>query len=203
MPKINAATVAEHRALQQNALLEAARDLLLDGGYTALTFEALARRTGLARPTVYSYFRTKDEVIIALCEAELPLVAEDIQKALRQAPTPRDGITAYIRTQLHAARRSRYRLAHALANAPLPAETRRRIMTLHRDLVPSAAPLFAELGHPTPALAALLLQGLINAAVAAVDAGESPATVAETTITAALNGLASAALPPHGKPGHA
>ncbi|SDQ64814.1 TetR/AcrR family transcriptional regulator [Thermostaphylospora chromogena] len=189
MPKINAATVAEHRARQQDALLAAARDLLFDGGYPALTFDALAKRTGLARPTVYSYFRTKDEVVIALCEAELPLVGADIEKALRRAATPRDRIAAYARAQLRAARRRRYRLAHALANAPLPAETRRRIVTLHRELVPSAAPLFTELGHPDPELAATLLQGLINAAVTAMDAGAPPDRVVESTIAAALNGL--------------
>ncbi|MEV5413207.1 helix-turn-helix domain-containing protein [Thermopolyspora sp. NPDC052614] len=190
MPKINAATVAEHRAQQHGALLAAARELLLDRGYPALTFDALAKRTGLARPTVYSYFRTKDEVVIALCEAELPLVAADIDKALRRATTPRDRIAAFIRTQLRAARKRRYRLAHALASAPLPAETQRRIMTLHRELVPSAAPLFTELGHPHPALAAALLQGLINAAVTAMDAGEPLKRVEQTTIAAALNGLA-------------
>lgn len=199
MPKISAATVAEHRARQQSALLDAARELLLDGGYASLTFEALARRTGLARPTVYSYFRTKNEVVIELCKAELPLVAADIEKALRRATTPRDRIAAFIRTQLRAARKRRYRLAHALANAPLPPDTRQHIMALHRELVPSAAPLFSELGHPNPTLAAALLQGLINAAVTAVDAGEPPDQVTETTIAAAFTGLVNSSDP--GPPG--
>lgn len=195
MPKINAATVAEHRARQRDALLAAARDVFLDGGYPALTFEALARRAGLARPSVYAYFRTKDDVIIALCEAELPKVAADVEKALRQAVAPRDRIAAYVRTQLDAARQRRHRLVRVLAYAPLPAETRRRIIALHRDLVPSAAPVFAELGHPHPDLAATLLQGLINAAVTAMDHGESPQHVTETTIAAALRGLANNAAP--------
>lgn len=194
MPKISAATVAEHRAQQHGALLDAARELILGDGYAALSFDALAKRTGLARSTVYSYFRTKDDVIVALCEAEFPLVAADIEKALRRAATPRDRIAAFIRAQLRAARQDRYRLAHALVNAPLLAETHRRIMKLHRDLVPSAAPLFAELGHPHPPLAAALLQGLINAAVTAMDTGEPLRRVTQTTITAALNGLAPANL---------
>ncbi|MEU0559297.1 helix-turn-helix domain-containing protein [Dactylosporangium maewongense] len=78
MPRINAATVAEHRAQQRLALLAAARDVLLEEGYAALSFAALANRTGLARPTVYSYFTTKDDIVLALCEAELPLVAADL-----------------------------------------------------------------------------------------------------------------------------
>src|SRR5688572_27616598 len=107
MPKISAATVAEHRARQHGALLDAARELILGDGYAALSFDALAKRTGLARSTVYSYFRTKDDVIVALCEAEFPLVAADIEKALRRAATPRDRIAAFIRAQLRAARQDR------------------------------------------------------------------------------------------------
>jgi len=187
MPKINAATLAEHRARQRAALLDAARDLLLEGGYPALSFAALAERAGLARPTVYTYFGTKDEVVVALCEAELPLVAAEIGAAVRRASTPRERITAFIRAQLRAARQRR--IAHALATAPLSHEARERILRLHHDLVPSAAPLFADLGHPHPALAARLLQGLINTAVTAMDAGEPPGRVTRVTIAAALDGL--------------
>ena len=187
MPKINAATLAEHRARQRAALLDAARDLLLEGGYPALSFAALAQRAGLARPTVYTYFRTKDEVVVALCEAELPLVAAEINAAVRRATTPREQIVAFVRAQLRAARQRR--IAYALANAPMSHEARERIVRLHHELVPSAAPLFAELGHPHPALAATLLQGLINTAVTAMDAGEPPGRVTRVTIAAALDGL--------------
>lgn len=187
MPKINAATLAEHRAQQRAALLDAARDLLLEGGYGALSFSALAQRTGLARPTVYTYFRTKDEVVVALCEAELPLVAAEIDAAVRRATTPRERIIAFIRAQLRAARQRR--IAHAVVNAPMSQEARERIVRLHHDLVPSAAPLFADLGHPHPELAARLLQGLINTAVTAMDAGEPPGRVTRVTIAAALDGL--------------
>ena len=189
MPKINAATIAEHRAQQRAALLAAARDLLLEGGYSALSFAALAQRAGLARPTVYSYFETKDDVLVALCEADLPLVATEIEAAVRRASTPRGRIVAFIRAQLRASRQHRYRIAQALANAPLSVDARRRIARLHHELMPSAAPLFAELGHPYPALAATLLQGLINTAVCAMDAGEPPGRVARVTIAAALDGL--------------
>ncbi len=189
MPKINAATVAEHHARQLDALLDAARGLVLDGGYAALSFGALAEQTGVARPTVYSYFKTKDDVVIALCEAELPLVANEIAKAVQRATGTRERIAAFVRAQLRAAQRRPYRIAHILATAPLPDATRRRIMALHRELVPSATPLFAELDHPYPALAATLLQGLINTAVTAIDAGEPPRRVSQVTVAAALDGL--------------
>jgi AcrR family transcriptional regulator len=189
MPKIAAATVAEHRARQRGALLAAARDLLIEGGYAALSFSALAARTGLARPTMYSYFSSKEDLVVALCEAEFPPIALETQRAVQRAATPRDQVAAFVRAQLRVARQRRYRIAHALANAPLSDEARRQIMTLHRDLIPSAATIFEQAGHPQPALAAALLQGLINAAVAAIDSGEPPRRVVELTVVAALDGV--------------
>jgi AcrR family transcriptional regulator len=189
MPKIAAPTVAEHRARQREVLVAAARDLLIEGGYAALSFSALAARTGLARPTVYSYFRSKDDLVVALCEAEFPSVAAETERAVRRARTPRDRVAAFVRAQLRVAQQRRYRIAHALANAPLSDEARRRIMELHRELMPSAVSLFTRAGHPQPALAAALLQGLVNAAVAAIDAGEPPRRVMELTVNVALNGV--------------
>jgi AcrR family transcriptional regulator len=192
MPKIAAATVVEHRARQHDVLVAAARDLLAEGGYAALNFSALAARTGLARPTIYSYFGSREDLVVALCEAEFPAVAAETDRAVAKATTVRDQIAAFIRAQLRVAQQSRYRIAHALANAPLSDEARQRIMALHRDLMPTAVPLFTEAGHPQPALAASLLQGLINTAVAAIDAGEPPRRVTEVAVSAALNGLAQA-----------
>ena len=195
MPRINAATVAEHRAHQRRALLDAARELLLDGGSPALSFTELARRTGLARPTVYSYFHTKEEIVVALCEVELPRVGAETDQAVARANGPRERLAAFVRAQLRAAQERRYRIAHALVDAPLSDETRRTIMVLHRDLMPSAVPILTELGHPHPAIAAALLQGLINAAVTAMDAGESPRRIAQSTIDAALFGLGTTPAP--------
>lgn len=189
MPRIAAPTVAEHRARQRTVLVAAARDLLIEGGYTGLSFSALAARTGLARSTMYSYFRSKDDLVVALCEAEFPLVAAETERAVGRASSPREQVTAFVRAQLRVARQRRYRLAHALANAPLSDEVRAQIMALHRELMPTAVPLFAQAGHPHPALAAALLQGLVNAAVTAIDSGEPPGRVIDQTVHTALDGV--------------
>jgi AcrR family transcriptional regulator len=198
MPKIAAATVVEHRARQHDVLVAAARDLLAEGGYAALTFGALAARTGLARPTIYSYFGSREDLVVALCEAEFPSVAAETDRALAKATTVRDQIAAFVRAQLKVAQHSRFRIVHALANAPLSDDARLRIMALHRDLMPSAIPLFTRAGHPQPALAAALLQGLINTAVTAIDSGEPSRRVIEVTVSAALDGLAHSTSAPPG-----
>jgi hypothetical protein len=72
-------------------------------------------------------------------------------------------------------------------------------MAMHRTLMPSAVELLTVAGHPQPELAAALLQGLINAAVSAIDSGQPPRRVIELTIGAALDGLGSDVGPHDGR----
>ncbi|MEU2048934.1 helix-turn-helix domain-containing protein, partial [Streptomyces albidoflavus] len=76
--------MAEHRSMQRGALLDAARSLLSEGGTEALTFPALAERTGLARSSVYEYFRSRGAVVEELCEVDIPVWAAEVQAAMER-----------------------------------------------------------------------------------------------------------------------
>ena len=52
MPRISAATVAEHRSRQQAAILAATRELLAEGRAELPSLAEVAHRTGLARPSI-------------------------------------------------------------------------------------------------------------------------------------------------------
>ena len=83
--------MAEHRSMQRAALLDAARSLLSEGGTEALTFPALAERTGLARSSVYEYFRSRAAVVEELCEVDFPVWAADVSAAMERAGTAAAG----------------------------------------------------------------------------------------------------------------
>jgi AcrR family transcriptional regulator len=68
--------------MQRAALLDAARSLLSEGGTEALTFPALAERTGLARSSVYEYFRSRAAVVEELCEVDFPVWAAEVEAAM-------------------------------------------------------------------------------------------------------------------------
>ncbi|MCU0648698.1 MAG: TetR family transcriptional regulator [Gemmatimonadaceae bacterium] len=53
---------------RRSALLEAARTLLAERPFAALTMDAVAQRTGLAKGTVFLYFPTKETLGLALVE---------------------------------------------------------------------------------------------------------------------------------------
>ena len=69
------------------AVLEAADDLLVDGGYAALTMEAIAARAGVAKQTVYRWWPTKTDILFDAFVAD---VAEDLPPAPDTGDAERD-----------------------------------------------------------------------------------------------------------------
>ena len=49
-------------------ILDAARDLFVNEGYEKFSMHKLAEKTAYSRPTIYLYFKNKDDLFFALCE---------------------------------------------------------------------------------------------------------------------------------------
>jgi AcrR family transcriptional regulator len=189
VPKLIESTLAAHRAQQLTRILDSAYALLSSGGYAALTFAALAADAGLARPSIYSYFSSRDEVAVAVCERELPKWLEQVQLAMEAAITPEEKVAAYIRRQLELADSGQHRLADVLRAAPLGQDARMRLRAIHERFGPRLADVLTDLDGPQRAPAAALVQGLVNAGLQAVTQGEPSGTVIERTTAFALGGL--------------
>ncbi|MEU7382614.1 MULTISPECIES: helix-turn-helix domain-containing protein [unclassified Streptomyces] len=183
--------MAEHRSMQRAALLDAARTLLSEGGTEALTFPALAERTGLARSSVYEYFRSRAAVVEELCEADFPVWAAEVEAAMASADRPPAKVEAYVRKQLDLVGDRRHRAVVAISASELDAGAREKIRAAHGGLVAIIVEALGELGHEQPRLAAMLLQGVVDAAVRRIELGaaEDPASIAEAAVAMALRGV--------------
>ncbi len=51
------------RQLREDAILDAAEEMLLTKGLSAMTLEDLSAEVGVSKPTLYGHFRSKEEVI--------------------------------------------------------------------------------------------------------------------------------------------
>ncbi|MFD9408317.1 TetR/AcrR family transcriptional regulator [Streptomyces sp. NPDC059989] len=183
--------MAEHRSMQRGALLDAARSLLSEGGTEALTFPALAERTGLARSSVYEYFRSRAAVVEELCAVDFPVWAAEIEAAMQEAESPEAKIEAYVRSQLGLVGDRRHRAVVAISASELDAGAREKIRAAHGGLVAMIVEALAALGQQEPRLAAMLLQGVVDAAVRRIELGaaEDPAVVTEAAVAMALRGV--------------
>ncbi|MFD7918597.1 TetR/AcrR family transcriptional regulator [Streptomyces sp. NPDC059740] len=183
--------MAEHRTMQRRALLDAARSLLSEGGTEALTFPALAERTGLARSSVYEYFRSRAAVVEELCAVDFPLWAAEVEAAMESAPTAVAKVEAYVHSQLSLVGDRRHRAVVAISAGELDEGARERIRAAHGGLVTMIVEALSALGHEQPRLVAMLLQGVVDAAVRRIEGGgdEDPESIARTAVALALDGV--------------
>ncbi|MFD5427894.1 TetR/AcrR family transcriptional regulator [Streptomyces sp. NPDC127084] len=183
--------MAEHRTMQRGALLDAARSLLSEGGTEALTFPALAERTGLARSSVYEYFRSRAAVVEELCAVDFPVWAAEVEAAMERAATPEGKVEAYVRRQLTLVGDRRHRAVVAISASELDDGAREKIRAAHGGLVAMIVQALDALGHQQPRLAAMLLQGVVDAAVRRIELGaaEDPTEIAEAAVSMALRGV--------------
>jgi AcrR family transcriptional regulator len=94
--------------LRRQQLLDAALDVLTEGGFDAVTIEAVAQRAGVTRPVVYDIFGDLEGMMLALMEREeqaamaplLEIVGEDP----RDDVDPETFLVEAIRTFLRAVR---------------------------------------------------------------------------------------------------
>ena len=77
------------------AILAAARELFRTQGYEATTTSALSRRAGIATGTLFLYFPTKDEVLIALFSEALHDHIAQFSRNFDAAVPARAQITAF------------------------------------------------------------------------------------------------------------
>jgi AcrR family transcriptional regulator len=179
--------------MQRAALLDAARSLLSEGGTEALTFPALAQRTGLARSSVYEYFRSRAAVVEELCAVDFPVWAAEVEAAMAAADTAEGKIEAYVRKQLELVGDRRHRAVVAISASELDAGAREKIRAAHGGLISMIVEALADLGHREPRLAAMLLQGLVDTAVRRLELGaaENPDVIADAAVSMALRGVSA------------
>lgn len=177
--------------MQRAALLDAARSLLSEGGTEALTFPALAERTGLARSSVYEYFRSRAAVVEELCEVDFPVWTAEVEAAMAAADGAEAKVEAFVRRQLALVGDRRHRAVVAISASELDAGAREKIRAAHGGLVAMIGDALAELGHAEPRLAAMLLQGVVDAAVRRIELGaaEDPTAITEAAVGMVLRGV--------------
>lgn len=68
--------------LRRPEILAAAKEMFLADGYEAFTTRKLAARVGLSQTGLYVYFKSKEELLDALCRQSFVTLAEDFRTAV-------------------------------------------------------------------------------------------------------------------------
>lgn len=100
MPKINAPTLAEHRAETHDALLEAWGELVLERGYDAVKLSDVAQAVGLARSAIYNYFPDREALLFAWTDRLVAQTIEELERETAEAETCAEKLAVFVRVEL-------------------------------------------------------------------------------------------------------
>jgi AcrR family transcriptional regulator len=163
MPKVT----QQHRDARREQILAAARRCFLRDGFHATSMQDLFAEAGLSSGAVYSYFASKDDVIVAIAEENMRGVTELVRTVASQHPgRPAGAVLADIMDMVHA-RDTQDGLgkltvivwSEALRNPSLAARFTAMVAQIRADLaeVIEQSPQDLPAGVPADILAATLI----------------------------------------------
>lgn len=158
--------------LSREAILDAARRSLVDGGIDGFSLRRLAAELGVTAPSLYRFFDSKDAIVTAIADAEFAQLIDAIDAAAAQHEDPVEQIKAQSRAYVEC----------AVANPALFA-----VMFAYRP------PWSDGLGLPELPLASkawYLGVGAVETAIARHQLGEGDPVLASLTIWSAVHGVA-------------
>jgi len=72
---------------RQREIINACERLFAEGGYDAVNFKAIAQMTSFTRPSIYNYYKTKDEILLDLLIREVESWLLDVKNNISQTKT--------------------------------------------------------------------------------------------------------------------
>lgn len=88
MTNIKRAYTEEDKQLREQKIIDAAQQLLMERGYLNINMNDVAQTAGLAKGTVYLYFKTKEELFLSVVELQVSNWIEGIHLALVEISKP-------------------------------------------------------------------------------------------------------------------
>lgn len=186
MPKIAAASVAEHRAQVEVKLLDAAEALLRAG--LPLTAGKVTQDAGIARNSIYRYVDSIDDLRGMVVARYLPLWSKTVGDAVAEVSDPGDQVVAWVRANLEEAASSGHGWLMQMAQQPGASKVTSAIAdqahtVLRASLISAWRALLKD-----PDLVRLnvaLTRGILQAAFVQIDQGFPPEKLIPSVVDAA------------------
>lgn len=183
MPRIQAATVAEHREHVLSRIAQTAEALAREGGVSAVTASAVAAGAGIARNSLYRYVSSVQDLHAMVVQRYLPSWAAAVGDAVAAEDNPSDQVLAWARANLDEAAATGHAWLVALG-AGLGETSNDEVAKAHGDLGRLLARAWQQLDPQRAPLLTEMTRRLVDAGMARIDAGDDPMMVRETVLGA-------------------
>jgi TetR/AcrR family transcriptional regulator, cholesterol catabolism regulator len=109
--KLNGPLQEEIFALKRERIFEAATELFYERGYENTTLDAVAERLSVTKPFIYSYYKSKAELLAEICQRGIRASLDEMDRVLAMAFGPVERLRklgeaftgAVLRSQMHIA----------------------------------------------------------------------------------------------------
>lgn len=189
MPKIQAPTVALHRELRRQQLIDAAMELALTNGAQSITVAAVAAKAGLARSSIYEYFASSADLVADLVLEELDYYTQRLADAVGSTTDPYQHIELWITESLRYVADGRHMLVKSLNTINTPTARKDEIALGHKRMMAPLQESLIETGIADTRVAAALLASVTDAVSVRIDAGNDAGLEIQSAVTFALAGL--------------
>ena len=177
---------------RRNQLLDSARDLIQNQGFSGFTMEALATEAGVSNPLVYKYFDTRLELLQELWAREYERYASSVREQLSKAENFEDIVRLFVNLNFNEL--SLGGITHILGAQPEVREvTKEKQKTNLRNTGRFLVNTVEEMYHLTPSQAGHLIALASGASIEAgrhyARYGGSRKKMVENTVSFILNGV--------------
>ncbi len=132
MPRIDAASIEEHVRVQTARILDAATILFQERGYRKTDLDDIAHAVGLARNSLYRYYKNKDFILLACVERDMGAFVERMRALDGMYPDPVERIGVWLDMQMDMATSPAHATMELMGEIRTDApELRKRLMELH------------------------------------------------------------------------
>jgi AcrR family transcriptional regulator len=90
---------------KHDAILDAARAVFSRDGYAASSVDDVAAEAGIAKGTVYLYFKSKEDLYLAALLRDIRAFGAEARAEMERAPALREKIEAFLRVRLEYSRK--------------------------------------------------------------------------------------------------
>ncbi|MEO8443747.1 MAG: helix-turn-helix domain-containing protein [Gammaproteobacteria bacterium] len=168
MPRIEASSIEEHVRVQTARILDAANNLFLERGYRQTDMDDIAQAVGLARNSLYRYYRNKDFILFACVQRDMGAYVTEMHRLQDSHGDPLERIGAWLDMQIDIATSPAHGnlafMAEIRTDAP---ELRKQLMELHEAPAAVITTAVAEAlrgKRRDASLVVALIRGMVEAA---------------------------------------
>jgi len=168
LPRIDADSIEEHVRVQTARILDAATRLFRERGYRKTDMDDIAHAVGLARNSLYRYYKNKEFILLACVERDMGAFVERMRTLDGLHPDPVSRIGAWLDMQVDMATSPAHATMELIAEIRTDApELRKRLLELHdapANVLQGAVTEVVRGKRRDAALIIVLIKGMVEAA---------------------------------------